>query len=120
MPGFHDKINPLPDALTLISAYIGNVDIRQLSPILDEEIPMNTAVINKSVLSFQSFPAFALADYQTTSQENAPSRRCTWEFIDENELADEMTESLPNPVSNPSAPDVDPEDFEKIYQWFLS
>jgi len=81
---------------------------------------MNTAVINSPVLYYQVFPSFAETSYPSTSQNNVPSGNCPWEFIDEDELANEMTASFPNTVSNTPAPEIDPDDFERLYQWFLS
>jgi hypothetical protein len=81
---------------------------------------MLTAVINNPVLNCQVFPVFAKTDEPSTSQNNVPSESCPWEFIDENELASEMTASFSNTVSNTPAPEIDPDDFERLYQWFLS
>ena len=82
---------------------------------------MYTAMINYPTLNCQVFPVVAKTDESSPSQKNVPAETCPWEFINEDELAREMTVSpSDNTVSNPPAPDVDPDDFEGLYQWFLS
>ena len=81
---------------------------------------MFAKVINNPVLNCQLFPVFVKADEPSRSQRNFPSEGCPWGFIDEDELANEMSASFSNTVSNTPAPDIDPDDFERLYQWFLS
>ncbi len=38
----------------------------------------------------------------------------------ENDLADDLSGALPANLMDQAAPQVDPEDFETIYQWFIS
>jgi hypothetical protein len=40
--------------------------------------------------------------------------------IDEQELAEELSDALPADVSFQEAAEVSPDDFENLYQWFLS
>ena len=40
--------------------------------------------------------------------------------IDEQELAEELIAPLPISFPLPTPPDVDPDDFERIYRWFLA
>lgn len=40
--------------------------------------------------------------------------------IDEQEVAEELIAPLPISFQIPKTPDVDADDFEKIYQWFLA
>jgi hypothetical protein len=41
-------------------------------------------------------------------------------FYDEGQLADELPTWLPEGLVCPPPPEVDPDEFEKLYQWFLS
>ena len=41
-------------------------------------------------------------------------------YGDENQLAAEMANHLQMHTQDQLQPDIDPEDFEKLYQWFLS
>jgi len=41
-------------------------------------------------------------------------------FDDEEQLAAEMARSLPEHMLDQPLPDIDPDDFEKLYHWFLS
>ena len=92
--------------------YIGSVRFRQVCPIPDEEVPMSTTVISNPHLNFQLFPCPASMD--------EIKRSGVWEFIDENELVDEMANSLPIEIPDTPASDIDPEDFEQSTLWFLS
>lgn len=40
--------------------------------------------------------------------------------IDEQELAEEYIALLPTSFPAPNSPDVDPDDFERVYRWFLA
>jgi hypothetical protein len=87
---------------------------------MDEEIPMYRTVINHPILSCQAVLFFAEAAEPSTS-EAISSRGGSWEMIDESELAREMSVSFPgNGISDIPLPDLDPDDFERLYQWFLS
>ena len=80
---------------------------------------MITIVIDNPVFNCQVIPVFTEANQPSTNS-NVYSGNDVWEFIDENELANEMTASASNTFSNVLTPDIAPDDFEKLYQWFLS
>ncbi len=46
---------------------------------------------------------------------------CDYGFdIDEDELASELLARLPNSLNEQTIPEIDPNEFETMYQWFLS
>lgn len=81
---------------------------------------LTTAIINP-VLNCQVFPILVKTDKPSASPHHVASEGCQWEFIVENELANEMAASFSDKtISNAPAPDIDPDDFERLYQWFIS
>jgi hypothetical protein len=40
--------------------------------------------------------------------------------VGDEELAEELSETIPSSLIPQTAPQVDPEDFETIYNWFIS
>lgn len=82
---------------------------------------MSSTVTNYPILNCQVFPVFAETDESPTSQKMVPAQEGLWESIDEQELAREIEASFPgNTISSNSVLDLDPDDFERLYQWFLS
>ena len=47
-------------------------------------------------------------------------QRAVFPYDDEEQLAVEMAQALSEHVQDQPLPDIDPDDFEKIYRWFLS
>jgi len=76
---------------------------------------MYATVTRKSILT-----AIAEAYYSLTRREHTVSEFGVWEFVNENELTEEMTSSQPDPDSPVSTSEGEMEDFEKAYCWFLS
>jgi len=76
---------------------------------------MNATMTRKSILT-----AIADAYYSIAIQEQGSSEFGIWEIINENELAEEMSNSQDDPCSPASSSDGNTEDFEKDYCWFLS
>jgi len=76
---------------------------------------MNTTMTRKSILT-----AIADAYYSLTSREQTVSEFGVWEFVNENELTEEMNNSQPESSFPVATFDNDTEDFEKTYCWFLS
>lgn len=76
---------------------------------------MNATTTRKSILT-----AIADAYYSLTRTESTASEFGVWEFVNENELAEEMSNSQADPCLPASILEEDAEDFEKAYQWFIS
>jgi len=76
---------------------------------------MNATTTRKFILT-----AIADAYYSLTCREPAASEFGVWEFVNESELAEEMSNSQADPCLPESTFDEDAEDFEKAYQWFIS
>ena len=76
---------------------------------------MNATTTRKSILT-----AIADAYYSLTCRESAASEFGVWEFVNENELAEEMSNSQADPCPPESTFEEAAEDFEKAYQWFIS
>ena len=72
------------------------------------------------VSKFQVAPTFVVAKDPSIKEENISCEIGFWEFPNENELADELLASISSPVPADMAPEIDPEDFERTYQWFIS
>jgi hypothetical protein len=81
---------------------------------------MFTAVIHDPVSTFKYISVFEEAKQPAMSSAEVFPMISAWGFIDEKELADEMADSQPAPCSNSLAPEIDPDDFERIYHWFYS
>ena len=76
---------------------------------------MNATTTRKSILT-----AIADAYYSLTCRESAVSEFGVWEFVNENELAEEMSNSQADPCLPESTVEEAAEDFERAYQWFIS
>lgn len=81
---------------------------------------MITEMIENSMLTYKYYPIFAEAIQPATGPAENPSQGSAWEFVNEDELACEMSTSLPLPPANSPVPEIDPDDFERVYHWFLS
>jgi hypothetical protein len=62
---------------------------------------------------------FSLPEFTPETTIKFSPKECGYE-IDEDELASEMLAQFPDCPMGQTAPEVDPEEFEKIYGWFLS
>ena len=76
---------------------------------------MNATTTRKTILA-----VIADAYYSLTCRESVVSEFGVWEFVNENELAEEMSDSQADPCPPESTFEEDAEDFEKSYQWFIS
>lgn len=48
------------------------------------------------------------------------TQRVVSPYDDEEQLATEMAQALSEHMQDQPLPDIDPDDFEKLYRWFLS
>jgi len=80
---------------------------------------MITAVINPAS-KYQHIPVFVVANQPAMESAKVSSKGSAWEFINEEELASEMTTTWSDTISNAPTPEIGPDDFERLYQWFLS
>ena len=80
---------------------------------------MFTTMTDNPVLNYSVLFAFENTKYPSASPD-VHSTSGTWEFIDEDELANEMTVYYSKTNSYIQASDTNADDFERLYQCFLS
>ena len=77
---------------------------------------MNTQTFAKTTTTCS---IFSLPVYIPISTTSITAKEIGYE-IDEDDLAREMLAPLPTSLQDQPAPQVDPDEFDKIYKWFLS
>ena len=104
------------DALGSFRAYSVNVITSQLEK---EEVPM-TATVQSQNLSTRNIFGFYLHTNDPSTQSNRFSPTDIGYEMSEEELAKELSAQNPGIRFDQMAPEVDSQDFEAIYQWFLA
>jgi len=77
---------------------------------------MNTQAFTKTTFTCS---IFTLPIYTPVSSTGVSPKDMGYE-IDEDDLASEMLAQLPDCFQDKPAPEVDPDEFEAAYKWFLS
>jgi hypothetical protein len=77
---------------------------------------MNTQANTKTT---STSSIFSLPVYISTPKTSLSAKEIGYE-IDKDEMGSEVLAQLPASVKDQPAPQVDPDDFETLYKWFLS
>lgn len=80
---------------------------------------MTDLTLTRPKFEIQYFHFSLAADDPTQSPLQVTAQDFGYE-IDEQELAEELIAPLPISFPLPAAPEVAPDDFERIYRWFLA